>query len=329
MKNFLFFNLLIWASYSFAQTDFQLVNIGDFTTTDGNVIKDCKVGYTTVGKLNSDKSNVVLWPTWFGGSSESIVSSGQLYNTLDTTGLYVVVVDALTVGISSSPSNTPDFPKVSIRDMVNSQHDLLVNHLSINHLYVVMSFSMGAMQTFEWIIAYPEFMDKAIPMLGTPKQSFYDVLLWQTQADLIIEADKDEEGIDFALKRAYDILYMNIFTPSFFIRTQSPDSLEAYRNGMHSNMINSKDYLAQVNAMIHHDIYKSSNINPENIKNVVKADVLIIINQQDHAVNPTSSIAFSKVLGCGLVELTSDYGHMAFSYEDKKVKKAVSDFLEQ
>ena len=170
MKNFLLCNLLIWTSYSFAQTDLQLVNIGDFTTTDGNVIKNCKVGYTTVGKLNSDKSNVVLWPTWFTGSSENIVSSGALYNILDTTGLYVVVADALTVGISSSPSNTPDFPKVSIRDMVNSQHDLLVNHLKIDHLYAVMSFSMGAMQTFEWSIAYPEFMDKAIPMLGTEKR---------------------------------------------------------------------------------------------------------------------------------------------------------------
>jgi len=195
MKNFLLFNLLIWASYSFAQTDLQLVNIGDFTTTDGIVIKDCKIGYKTVGKLNPDKSNVILWPTWFTDTSEGIVSSGALYNTLDTTGLYVVIVDALTDGISSSPSNTPDFPKVSIRDMVNSQHDLLVNHLKIDHLYAVMSFSMGAMQTFEWLVAYPEFMDKAIPMLGTPKQSFYDVLFWQTQADLIIEADIDTQTI--------------------------------------------------------------------------------------------------------------------------------------
>jgi len=44
--------------------------------------------------------------------------------------------------------------------------------------------------------------------------------------------------------------------------------------------------------------------------------------------NPTSSIAFSKLLGCGLVELTSDCGHTAFFCENKKVKKAVSDFLE-
>ncbi|MEP0133104.1 MAG: alpha/beta hydrolase [Eudoraea sp.] len=328
MKYFLLLNLLIWTSFSFAQTDLQLVNIGDFTTTDGNVIKDCKVGYKTVGKLNPDKNNVVLIPTWFGESSENIVSSGALYNVLDTTGLYVIIVDALTAGISSSPSITANFPKVSIRDMVNSQHDLLVNHLKIDHVYAVMSFSMGAMQTFEWLVAYPEFMDKAIPMLGTPKQSFYDILLWQTQADLINEAGIDEEDINLAMKRAYDIFNINIRTPSFFVSTKSLDSLDVYKNEIHSNMISSKDYLAQVNAMIQHDIYKSSKSNPDTIKNVVKADVLIIINLHDHAVNPTSSIAFSKVLGCRLVELTSDYGHTSFFYESKKVKKAVSDFLE-
>lgn len=328
MKRFLLFNLLIWANCSFAQTGFQLVNIGDFTTTEGDVINNCKVGYTTVGKLNSDKSNVVLMPTWFGGSSKNIVSSGVLYNILDTTGLYIVVVDALTVGISSSPSNTPGFPKVSIRDMVNSQHDLLVNHLKIDHLYAVMSFSMGGMQTFEWVVSYPEFMDKAIPMLSTPKQSFYDVLFWQTQADLIIEAGINEEDIDFALKRAYDIFNMNIRTPSFFVRTENPDSLDAYRNGIYSNMMDSEDYLAQVNAMIQHDIYKSSKSNPDNLNDVVKADILIIINQQDHCVNPASSIAFSKILGCGLVEFTSEYGHTAFYYDNKNIKKAVSEFLE-
>ena len=305
----------------------QLVNIGDFTTTDGNVIKNCKVGYTTVGKLNSDKSNVVLWPTWFGGSSERIVNSGALYNILDTTGLYIVVIDALTAGISSSPSNTPDFPKVSIRDMVNSQHDLLVNHLKIDHLYAVMGFSMGAMQTFEWVVAYPEFMDKAIPMFGTPKQSFYDILQWQTQADLIIEAGIDEEDIDFAMKRAYEIFNMNIRTPSFFVRTESPDNLEAYRNEIYSDMMNSKDYLAQVNAMIPYDMYISSKKKPTDIKNVVKADILVIVNEQDHCVNPASSIVFAKLVGCQLVELTSDYGHTAFFYEHKKIKKAVSDFL--
>jgi homoserine O-acetyltransferase/O-succinyltransferase len=319
--------LSLWINYCFAQSDLHLVNIGDFKTTEGEIIKNCKIGYQTLGKLNTDKSNVVLFPTFFTGTSSGLLDLTSIL--VDTTGLYIIMVDALTNGVSSSPSNTPAFPIVSIRDMVNSQYDLLVNHLNIDHLFAVMGFSMGGMQTFEWLVAYPEFMDKAIPMNGTPKQSSFDLFVGQTQADLITEAGSNEHNVDFAMKRVYDILNMNLYTPSFLARTVSPDNINAYRFGKYAQMMNSKDYLAGLNAMIQHDIYKSSNINLDNIKNVVKADILVIISQQDHLVNPISSIAFSKAFGCGLLELTSDCGHTAPFCESEKVKEAISSFLKR
>lgn len=325
-SNFLFI-LLFWTNLTFAQSDLQLVNIGDFTTTDGNIIKDCKVGYRTMGKLNHDKSNVILWPTWLDGTSEDIINSSIFPNIIDTTGFYIIVVDALTDGISSSPSNTADFPEVSIRDMVNSQYDLLVNHLNIDHLYAVLGVSMGGMQTFEWLVAYPDFMDKAIPIIGTPKQSFYDILVWQTQADLIMDAGLNKQDVDFAMKRAYDICYMNLYTPSYFVREYNSDRVEAFRNRQYAHMMNSKNYLAQLNAMIQHDIYKSSESNADNINNVIKADILIIIAQQDHLVNPASSIALSKLLECTLVELPGDCGHIAPWCEIEQVKNATFSFL--
>lgn len=325
-KQILIAFLSLWINCCFAQSELHLVNIGDFKTTEGKIIKNCRIGYRTIGKLNSDKKNVVLLTTPFTFKSAGLIGLTSLF--VDTTGIYIIIVDALTNGVSSSPSNTPDFPMISIRDMVNSQYFLLVNHLNIDHLYAVMGLSMGGMQTFEWMVAYPEFMDKAIPIAGTPKQSFYDVLLWQTQADLIIEAGSNEHNVDFAMKRAYDILNMNTSTPSYLNRTVSPDSINAFRK-QYGKMMNSKDYLAGLNAMIKHDIYESSNSNLDNIKNVVKADVLVVISQQDHAVNPTSSIAFSKAFGCRLLELTSDCGHIALMCESAKAKEAISSFLKR
>ncbi|NOR86884.1 MAG: hypothetical protein GQ527_04695, partial [Bacteroidales bacterium] len=64
--------LILWTSTIFAQSELQIVNIGDLKTTSGEEIKNCKIGYRTVGKLNADKSNAILWPTWFGGTSEEI-----------------------------------------------------------------------------------------------------------------------------------------------------------------------------------------------------------------------------------------------------------------
>jgi len=323
----LFIILLCTSARLLGQPRLQQINIGDFTTTSGLIIKDCKIGYRTVGKLNADSSNVILWPSWFGGTSESIVNPRSLASWMDSTGFYIIAVDALTDGVSSSPSNTADFPRVTIRDMVNSQHTLLVQHLHIHHVFAVLGISLGGMQVFEWIVAYPDFMDKAIPIIGTPKQSSYDILVWQTQADLINEAGSNEEDIHRAMKRVCDVSSMACYTPSYFVREVTPDEIHEWRNDSYSSMRDSKDYLAGLEAMIAQDIYKSASIDPETISNVVKADVHIIVSAQDHLVNPASSIAFAEQLGCALTMLQGDCGHIAVWCEADKIKEVTSSFL--
>jgi homoserine O-acetyltransferase len=69
----------------------------------------------------------------------------------------VILVDALGNGLSSSPSNTSNFPDITIHDMVVAEHELLTRKLKISHLYAVMGISMGGMQTFEWLASYPDF----------------------------------------------------------------------------------------------------------------------------------------------------------------------------
>ncbi len=318
-KSILFLILLFWGNLIYAQSDLQVVNIGDFTTTEGNIINDCKIGYRTVGKLNNDKSNVILWPTWFGGTSDDIITNG-LQVAIDTTDLYIIIVDALANGVSSSPSNTPNFPKITIRDMVNSQYDLLTNHMEIKHVYAIMGISLGGNQTFEWLVAYPEFMDKAIPITGTPKPSFYDIHFNKIQLDLLEEAGSNKKRLDFAIKKAYDIFKLNMRTPSYITRTQSLEN---------PIMIGPGDYLANLRAIIQHDIYSSSEINLDEIKDVIKAEVLVIVSQQDHIVSPVNPIAFAKVLNYELLELTGDCGHLAPWCESEKIKKTVSVFLEK
>jgi homoserine O-acetyltransferase len=323
MRNIFTILLILVTTYLTAQFDQQFANIGDFQTENGKVIKDCKVGYRTVGKLNTEKTNAVLWPTWFTGTSEHVI--GSMNNVMDTTGLYLIIVDALTNGISSSPSNTKEFPEVTMRDMVNSQYKLVTDHLNIDHLYAVMGISMGGMQTFEWLVAFPSFMDKAISIIGSPKQSSYDLLVWQTMADIITTAQKNKQDLDVALKLAEKIEYINLYTPTYVVNKYPADSVDAYiGEGFTMKPLN---VLGGLNAMISLDIYKSASSNIENISEVIKADLLVIVSKQDHLVNPISSTLLAEKLGTKLVTLTGDCGHIAVFCEAEKVKKVVTEFL--
>src|ERR1700754_1031267 len=119
----------------------QYAHIGDFKLENGRSIDQCIIAYQTFGKLNKEKNNAVLFPTWFTGTSINLLPfvPGKM---IDTTRFFLILVDALGDGLSSSPSNSQTqpglkFPAFSIRDMVESQYILLNAHLDIHHLYVV------------------------------------------------------------------------------------------------------------------------------------------------------------------------------------------------
>src|ERR1035437_3180912 len=67
----------------------KFAEFGDFRLHDGEVIHDFRIGYRTLGKLNDDKSNGVLWPTWIGGKSEDLLPFIGPGNVVDTNKYFV------------------------------------------------------------------------------------------------------------------------------------------------------------------------------------------------------------------------------------------------
>src|SRR6185503_15726189 len=120
----------------------QVAHLGDLRLESGAVIRDCRVGYRTAGKLDAAKANAVLVDPWFQGTSAELalqIGPGKL---VDTSKYFAILIDSLGNGVSSSPSTSslqPDdaFPRFTIRDMVESQHRLLTEVLKIGHLKAV------------------------------------------------------------------------------------------------------------------------------------------------------------------------------------------------
>jgi homoserine O-acetyltransferase len=135
VKKLILATLLLSATLTFARNKtpdcLQIASIGDLKVAGGTII-DCKLGYRMFGKLNADKSNAVVWLTWFGGTSRDIANPTN-WNAVDTTRHCLIVIDALADGVSSSPSNSVkqhgrSFPVFTAADLIESQHVLLTRN---------------------------------------------------------------------------------------------------------------------------------------------------------------------------------------------------------
>src|SRR5215813_12548971 len=118
---------------AFAQ-DLQFASLGDFKLESGKVIRDCRIGYRTFGKLNAAKSNAVLLPTWASGTTEQLKGNVGPSGLVDADKYYVILIDALGNGVSSSPSNSKlqprmSFPKFTLADTVRTQYELVTKIL--------------------------------------------------------------------------------------------------------------------------------------------------------------------------------------------------------
>ncbi len=315
----------------------QFASLGDFKLSSGEVLQDCRIGYRTFGTLNAAKSNVILFPAWAGGSTEQMKSTVSADTGLDLSKDFVVAVDPLSNGVSSSPSNSRQqphmkFPKFTMRDLIETQHALLTNVLHINHLKAVMGISLGGMQTFQWIVSYPEFMDLAIPIVGSPQLAPYDLLHCRTQIDAIVNDAQWHNG-DYTENpaRAAEAEFGSILltTPEHFNRTttrkQVPEMIEKAVREKSGSDANNK--IRQVQAMLSVDVAEKFGGSLEAAAAAVKAKVLVISATHDHVVTPGPAFEFGKLLNAKVVRLEGDCGHLAPNCEGPKVAAAVHAFL--
>lgn len=314
----------------------QFAEPGDLILQNGQKILDCKIGYRTHGTLNADKSNAILFPTWFSGTSEQLAGQIGPDKLVDSTKFFVITVDALGNGISSSPSNSKkqagvNFPEITIQDMVESQYILLTRHFGITHLHAVIGISMGRMQTFQWITAYPEFMTKAVPIVGTPTQTPYDLLLWNTQLQIIQFAQKSQANLNDAMRLVGGVHGLALSTPAEVnSRTTHSGFFDFYENEVKSySTHDANNWACQLKAMMSHHIFKPFQDDPVKTAQNVKAKLLIVIAQKDMMVNPEPARAFARAINCNVIELFSDSGHLAPGVEGFLCMPAVRQFLEK
>ncbi len=330
--------LFVLVSAAAAQKQ-QFASLGDIQLQSGEVLRDCRIGYRTYGTLNVDKSNAILFPTWAGGTTEELQDAIVKDKFADPAVYFVITVDALSNGVSSSPSNSKrqsrmQFPRVTIRDMVETQHELLTRVLGIHHLRAVMGISMGGMQTFQWIVTYPGFMDKAIPIVGSPRLAPYDLVLWQTQIDVITNDAAWKGGnYDKNPARAAEVEFGDLFLTSpenFNHSTTREKTLQMLAGASSTNQgLDANDKIRQSQAMMALDVSQPFDGSMQQAAAAVKARVFVIVSKNDLTVTPGPAIDFAHLLNAKLLVLDDDCGHQAPGCETRTIVPAIAAFLAQ
>ena len=164
-----------------------------FMLDSGRTLAPVTVAYETYGSLNAAGDNAVLvchaltGNAHAGGFSSADPRTAGWWEPLigpgcglDTSRYFVVCSNFLgscygTTGPTSLDPSTgspygPDFPQMTVRDMVRLQKALL-DHLGVKSLRTVIGGSLGGMQVLEWGVMYPEQVRSIVPIATAAQHS--------------------------------------------------------------------------------------------------------------------------------------------------------------
>jgi homoserine O-acetyltransferase len=215
--------------------------------------------------------------------------------------------------------------------MVNSQYRLLTEHLGIKKLFGMIGGSMGGMQVFEWIVSYPDFMQKAVSYVGSPKLTSFDLMLWQAELNAIEEGWQCNLSDQQMMKTVAAIHHTLARTPQYIIENTKVEDVPiklANAYDSYSKFFNSYDWALLLKAMIKHDITKNFGGSLESAVKAVKAKLLIITSSKDLMVNPLPAQKFAELIDAETYIFENDCGHLAPGCEMETFKKMIHDFFD-
>jgi homoserine O-acetyltransferase len=171
------------------------LELGDLELELGGVIASARLGYRTHGTLAPARDNAVLFPHMYSGTPASLDSWIATGRALDPERWFIICPGQLGGGVSSSPSTTTgSFPELTIGDDVTAQHRLVSERLGIERLELVLGFSMGAQQAYEWAVRFPEMVKALAVFAGLARTTPANDLLVAASADALRSGGNEQHA---------------------------------------------------------------------------------------------------------------------------------------
>jgi len=306
----------------------------DFHFSDGTILPEVRIHYVTLGApqrdARGDVTNAVLLMHGTTGTSNAYLTPlmrKELFapgEPLDASRYFIVIPDGLGRGGSTKPSDgmRMNFPHYGYGDVVEANHQLLVDGLKIKHLRLVLGTSMGGMQTWMWGERYPGMADALMPIASQPIAMAGRNWLWRQMIVGAIRNDPAWQGGAYTAEPTQWTRVMPIFTlmtnnPAR-MQTEAPDRASATK--MYDTLV------ANAGKTDANDVlywFESSwDYNPAPDLSKIRGR-LFAVNFADDLINATDLGVMQKLIGevpggrfVEMPETAHSYGHQTLAHPD-------------
>jgi homoserine O-acetyltransferase/O-succinyltransferase len=331
-----------------------------FTLESGVTLPDYHLAYTTHGKLNATKDNVVWifhaltansnpleWWPGLTGDGKFFDPAKYFIICVNKPGSPYGSISPLSINPQTNEPYYHDFPVFTIRDMIRT-YQQLKNHLGIRKIFIGLGGSTGGMQLLEWAIEEPELFDHIVPIATDAVLSPWAIAFNASQR-LAIEADqtwlerKPDAG-QKGLSAARSIALLSYRQYNGYDITQprdkafvalnkdvafAADNYQRYQGLKLVNRFNVMCYYRLSQSMDSHDVGQKRGGVQNALKRItaktlvigIKSDVLYPISEQEYLQK--------NIPGAQLLTIASDFGHDGFLLEYEKIESALKIFVEE
>jgi homoserine O-acetyltransferase len=326
-----------------------------FALESGVELPEVTVAYRTWGRLNAAGDNAVLACHALTGSADvdawwpALLGRGR---ALDPARDFVICSNVLGGCYGSSGPTSPrpgrgepwgpDFPPVTVRDMVRVQRELLAA-LGVRRLRLVIGGSLGGMQALEWAATYPDLVGGAAVIAAPGRHPAWATGLSAAQRAAILGDPRFRggrypagDGPHQGLAAARMIAMCSYRSPrSFgerFGRAVGPDGrfeVERYLAHHGERLVarfDANTYLTLLAAMDSHDVARDRG-DYGDVLRALPVPVLLVAIDSDVLYPPAELEELAELLSNATLEmLASPHGHDAFLIAGEEVGALVRRF---
>ncbi|MBN8675694.1 MAG: homoserine O-acetyltransferase [Chitinophagales bacterium] len=331
-----------------------------FTLESGVTLPGYHLAYTTHGKLNTAKNNVVWifhaltansnpleWWPGLVGEAKFFDPAKYFIICVNKPGSPYGSISPLSINPETGQPYYHQFPVFTIRDMIKA-YQQLKDHLGIKKVFIGLGGSTGGMQLLEWSIEEPELFEHIVPIATNAALSPWAIAFNASQR-LAIEADetwleqKPDAGqrglaaarsialLSYRHYNGYDITQPRdkAFVELSKETVYAADNYQRYQGLKLVNRFNVISYYRLSQSMDSHDVGRNRN-GAEKALQQVKARTLVIGIVSDMLYPISEQEYLQKTIpGAQLLSIASDFGHDGFLLEYEKIETALKHFIEE